>query len=100
MCIEAPFLRYACLGVPGDEPVRAGFDEVTAAARLDRIDDYDAVRSLVDRAIGRRTHTRSVVTLIAHLRDVGDVHHGVVASSSAFDADPVRAGVWHGFGVT
>src|SRR6202790_3198818 len=99
MRVEGPLLRNPRLVATDDGPVRRGLDKFSAIARLARLDDDDAIGPLVDGAIARRSHARCVLAVVARLRDVGDVHHPVVAPRMAFHGNPVSAGGWHRCGV-
>ena len=88
-------LRQLQVFVPPDMAVRAGADQILAALGLHRIDQYDAVGALLDRAGLVGLDAGRVVAVIAHGRNVGDVDHRHLPAFLLQDVDPLVAVLGH-----
>jgi hypothetical protein len=88
MRIEEPVLRQIELFVPVDGAVWTGIGYLTLAFRLDRVDDHDPVGPFADRAIFRSLYTRRIVAMLAHDRQINDVHQRAVATLASANFYP------------
>ena len=94
MGVERPSLRQLQFLIPPDVAVGTGFDQVLTPFRLDRIDQHDAIVTLLDRAAAFGDAGR-VVAVVAHRGHVGDVDRRHLAALLLKDVDPLVAVLRH-----
>lgn len=88
--VEDPVLGELQFLVPAHGAVGAGVDQVAAAAGGLGVDDDDAVVALFHGALARFDAGR-VVAVVAHRRQVDDVHDGRLAVLGPFQLQPGSA---------
>ena len=73
--------------------MRTGRRAELATGAFLRVDDDQPVVALVNRTHGAVGDTRGVVTMMAHLRQVGDLDLGHLATNQLGETDPELPGI-------
>ena len=88
MGVEEPVLRQLGIFVPAHCVVWAGVGDRLLAFRLDWVDDDDTVVALCHCAVFCGGHTWRIVAVLAHDRNVGNIHDWAVSALAGKDVDP------------
>src|SRR5450631_3820553 len=91
VCTKGAFHRGVGGFIPVDRPIRAGRHQVALAGRPYGVNDHDAIGPTRDPLVARRTQTRSVLTVQAQERRVGDLDARTAAPLAFLDVNPAMA---------
>jgi len=89
MSAHSALLRKLKLFIPGDNPIWASGDYLFLTFCLHRINDHDAIRSLVDGAIFRRFYAWRVAAVLAGNRQIGNINEGILSAFFGLDVNPL-----------